>query len=347
MTTWKTIGQDHLIQALGRSLQQDRLSHAYLLVGPPQVGKMTLAIDLARAVNCLDEQKRPCGACRQCQRIDGGNHADVQVVGVETDERTERLRAEITIDQVRALEQAATLKPYEGAYRVFIIDGAERLNLYAANALLKTVEEPPPQVLLLLLTSNEEAVPLTLRSRCQRLELRPLSLEAVTELLINEQSLSQERAQLLGRLSGGRLGWTLAATADTAVMEERAHQLQRLQEVVDGGLEVRFEYARELAAQYGRSRETVRQVLGLWLQWWRDLLVLREGSQELVVNLDYLGADHDGALQMMAHRFQAGEVAGMVSELLATMERLEQNANPRLALDVLMLALPTAAVAAS
>ena len=347
MTTWKTIGQDHLIQALGRSLQQDRLSHAYLLVGPTQVGKMTLAIDLARAVNCLDEQKRPCGTCRQCQRIDGGNHADVQVVGVETDERTERLRAEITIDQVRALEQAATLKPYEGAYRVFIIDGAERLNLYAANALLKTVEEPPPQVLLLLLTSNEEAVPLTLRSRCQRLELRPLSLEAVTELLINEQGLSQERAQLLGRLSGGRLGWTLAATADTAVMEERAHQLLRLQEVVDGGLEVRFEYARELAAQYGRSRETVRQVLGLWLQWWRDLLVLREGSQELVVNLDYLGADHDGALQMMAHRFQAGEVAGVVSELLATMERLEQNANPRLALDVLMLALPTAAVAAS
>ena len=126
-------------------------------------------------------------------------------------------------------------------------------------------------------------------------------------------------------------------------MEERTRQLQRLQEVVDGGLEVRFEYSRELAAQYGRSRETVRQVLGLWLQWWRDLLVLREGSQELVVNLDYLGTDSDGALQRMAHRFQVG----VVSELLATMERLEQNANPRLALDVLMLALPRAAVAAS
>ena len=120
-------------------------------------------------------------------------------------------------------------------------------------------------MLILLLTSNEEAVPLTLRSRCQRLELRPLPLEAVAKLLIDEQGLSQERAQLLGRLSGGRLGWALAAASDSTVIEERTRQLQRLQEVVDGGLEVRFEYSRELAAQYGRARETVRDVLGLWV----------------------------------------------------------------------------------
>ena len=134
--TWKIRGQDHLVTTLAKSIQQERLSHAYLFVGPPQVGKMTLAVDLARAGNCTDGEAKPCGACQQCQRIDDGNHADEQVVQEEAEGQSGRLRAEITIDQVRTIEKASTLKPYEGSYRVFIIDGAERLNLYAANALL-------------------------------------------------------------------------------------------------------------------------------------------------------------------------------------------------------------------
>ena len=337
MPTWKIRGQDHLVQALSRSLQQDRLSHAYLLIGPPQVGKGTLAVDLARAVNCLDEQERPCGACQQCQRIESGIHADVQVIGLAMDERTERPRTEITIDQIRELEQAATLKPYEGACRVFIIDGAERLNQFAANALLKTVEEPPPQVLLLLLTSNEEAILPTLRSRCQRLELRPLAREAVADFLVHEHGLAQEQAHLLAHLSGGRLGWAIAAANAPSILEERAQQLQRLQDVIDGGLEIRFAYAQELAAQFSRSRESVWQALGLWLQWWRDVLVLQEGSLDLVVNLDYREA-----LERLARRVGPVDVALVVKEVVATLQRLEQNASSRLALEALMLMLPRA-----
>ena len=342
MATWKVRGQDHLIQPLERSLQQGQLSHAYLLVGPPHVGKMTLAVGLARAVNCLSDQERPCGECVQCQRIESSMHADVQVVGLTRDERSNRPRTEITIDQIRALEAAATLKPYEGACRVFIIDGVERLNQYAANALLKTLEEPPPQVLLLLLTSDEEALLPTIRSRCQRLELRPLAQEEVADLLVEEHGLSSEQAHLLSRLSGGRLGWAMAAATDAAVLEERGRRLDRLLEVVDGGLEVRFEYARELAAQFTRDREAVRQVLVEWLQWWRDLLVLKEGVLELVVN-----QDRQEALERLVQRFRPLEIAAVVQEVMATLERLEQNANPRLSLEVLMLALPGAVVSVS
>ncbi len=342
MAPWRVRGQDHLVQALQRSLQQDRLSHAYLLVGPPHVGKMTLAQDLARAVNCLADHDRPCGECLQCRRIEGAMHADVQVVELTKDERADRLRTEITIDQVRALQQAAMLKPYEGAYRVFIIDGVERLNQYAANALLKTLEEPPPQVLMLLLTSEEEELLPTIRSRCQRLELRPLSREAVTDLLVDEHGPSVEQARLLARLSGGRLGWAVAAATDANLLEERDRWLARLQEVMDGGLEVRFESARDLAARFGRNRETVREVLGLWIQWWRDLLMLKEEMPELVVNLD-----RQEALVHMAWRLRTREITAAINELVATLERLEQNANPRLALEVLMLALPKAAVSTS
>ena len=333
--TWKIHGQDHITAALERSLLQGQLAHAYLLVGPPQVGKTTLAFQLAQAVNCLSDHDRPCGDCQQCQRVDRGLHADVQVIAPVQDERTGRLRTEIRIDQIRALGQTAALGPYEGRCRVFIIDGVERLSLEAANALLKTLEEPPPQVLLLLLTAQEDGLLPTIRSRCQRLELRPLSEETVVDLLTGEHDVAPEDARLLARLSGGRLGWALAAATDPRVLEERQHRLEDLLQVVDGGLEQRFRYSQELAQQFSRDRAPTQRVLGLWLLWWRDLLMLKEEAPELVVNLDW-----QGTLEERKQRFQRDQVAAVVHELLATLERLEQNASPRIALDVLMLALP-------
>jgi DNA polymerase-3 subunit delta' len=164
----------------------------------------------------------------------------------------------------------------------------------------------------------------------------------VAGLLVEEHGLSPERALLLARLSGGRLGWAVSAATNASVLEERDRRLDRIAEVVDGGLEIRFGYAQELATQFTRNREATRQVLGEWLQWWRDLMVLKEGVPELVVN-----QDRQEVLEQLAQRFQTRKITAVVQEVLATLERLEQNANPRLALEVLMLALPGAAVAAS
>ena len=337
MSHWRIHGQEHLTAALDKGLRQDQLAHAYLLVGPPQIGKTTLALRLSQAVNCLSDHDRPCGDCQQCQRIERGIHPDVQVIAPAQDERTGRLRTEIGIDQIRAVEQTAVLGPYEGRYRVFIIDGVERLSLEAANALLKTLEEPPARVLLLLLTAEEDGLLPTIRSRCQRLELWPLQEEALVALLTEEHGVTSEDALLLARLSGGRLGWALAAATDPKVLEERQRRLDALLEVVDGGVERRFQFAQELAQQFGRDRGAAREALGLWLLWWRDMLMLKEQAPELVVNVDW-----QQTLDQRAQRFQGDQVAMVVRELVATLERLEQNANARIALDVLMLALPGA-----
>lgn len=335
MSPWRSLGQDHLIQTLNRSLDEGRLSHAYLLVGPPHVGKSTLALSMAQAVNCLSDDERPCGQCQQCRRIDGMLHADIHMVTRTSIDSTERVRRDITIDQIREMEQTITLKPFEGSYRVCIIDGAEYLNQHAANALLKTLEEPPPQVLLLLLSSKEEALLATLRSRCQRLELRPMSEGAMTNLLVEEHTLPEDQAGLLARLSAGRLGWALMAIQDETILEERTSELEHLQEVVDGGLELQFKYAQELTTRFGKNPEAVWALLELWIKWWRDVLVLQEGSPEVVVNIDYRDA-----LEQMAHQFDSNEVIGLVRELIETQKRLRENANPRLALEVLMLAIP-------
>ena len=129
----------------------------------------------------------------------------------------------------------------------------------------------------------------------------------------------------------------MAAVANPRLLEERQRRLETMLSVVDGGLERRFQYAQELAQRFGRDRSAAQEELGFWLLWWRDLLVLMQQAPDLVVNVDCRQI-----LEDKARRFQAGEVITVVRELVATMERLEQNANPRIALDVLMLTLPGA-----
>ena len=155
---FRTVGHDKAVKALTRAIDSDRIAHAYLIAGPPQIGKMTLAIDIARAVNCVaDEQPnmfgetepKPCNTCGPCDRITRGLHTDVRVVTLGQDSRG-RTQTLISIDQVREVQREASLRPSEGKYRVFIFDRAEYLSQGAATALLKTLEEPPDQVIFIL-----------------------------------------------------------------------------------------------------------------------------------------------------------------------------------------------------
>ncbi|MBI4339700.1 MAG: DNA polymerase III subunit delta' [Chloroflexi bacterium] len=334
MSSWRIVGQEHITRPLSSALARGQMSHAYLIGGRPLGGKSLLAQAIAQALNCTDTDP-PCGRCSQCQRISRGIHSDVQVITVTPDPETKRMRTVIALDQVREMEQRAALGPYEGKHLVFIIDPAEKLHPTAANALLKTLEEPPPRVTLLLLSGLEQELLPTIQSRCQRLELAPLSAGAIVQVLTQEHSVAPDDAALLARLSTGRLGWALAAAKDPKVLEGRQHGLESLMEVLDNGLERRFQVAQEVASQFSRSRPAAQETLGLWLGWWRDLLLIKTQAPQLIANSDW-----QSSLEERAARYSASQARTVVRELLATLERLEANANPRLALDVLMLSLP-------
>ena len=132
---WQLYGQDHILSQLEPSLQQGRLAHAYLLVGPPHIGKMSLAIHLAQSVNCLEGSGAPCGTCGQCQRIVRGQHADVRIITVFQPEDSRATRTVIGIGDVREALHQANLKPYEGSCSVLIFDGVEFMSEEAANAM--------------------------------------------------------------------------------------------------------------------------------------------------------------------------------------------------------------------
>lgn len=324
---WQVIGQDRIVSLLDYSLKTNAMAHAYLIVGPRRVGKGTLAINMAQALNC-DGPDVPCGECRSCRRILEGKHADITSIGLDS-------RTEIGIDDIRGLQRSANLPPYEGKCKVFIIDEAEYLSTEAANSLLKILEEPPQRVVWLLLAAEEERLLPTIVSRCQRLELRPVSSELVQETLIKSYKVDADKAKLLTHLCHGRLGWALSALANDEVLEQRSQRIDRLVFLLTAGLEQRFAYAQELSTHFSQDRKAGAETIEIWLDWWRDLMLIKGGCREAIINVD-----RKEVLDEQAKALSLAEIKEFLTSLGFLQEAIFKNANPRLALEWLMLRLP-------
>ena len=333
---WQVVGQAKVISLLQRGLERQSLAHAYLMVGPPHVGKMTLALNLAQALNC-EAEEYPCGECVSCQKIISANHPDVQVIGLTRNgNSTEtKLRTEIGIDQIRQMQHSANLPPFEGKYKIFIIRGAEFLSNEAANCLLKTLEEPVGNVVFVLLTVSDSLLPETVVSRCQRLELAPLPAAEVESALHSRWGIEPQKAKLLARLSHGCLGWAISVAGDDSLLEQRTEKIDGLLEVIGSDYEERFAYANQLAVQFAQNRDMVQEVLDLWLDWWRDLLLVKADCCDVITNVDRLAT-----LAEVAQGCSLAQIRSFINSIQAAGEQLRQNANPRLVLEVLMLDMP-------
>jgi len=319
---WQVVGHEWAVELLERSRANGRVAHAYLLIGLPQIGKTTLALNFAQALHCLGEDK-PCGQCRSCLKIAHGNHPDVRVI--------EAVNGTIKIDQIRSMQREVTLSPHEGHWKVYVIRQIERATTEAANCLLKTLEEPPDQVILMLTASDMDQLLPTIISRCQVLNLRPPSVLLVQKVLEGRWGVDPERAKLLARLSGGRLGWAVRASEDEAILRKREKRLDEMIELMGQGRVERLRYAQQLS----QSPDGLREVLDLWLSWWRDLLLLKGGSSTEITNVD-----REATLRSQAQGYNLTQVRDFIEALRTAVWQLEHNANTRLTLEVLMLSLP-------
>jgi len=266
-----------------------------------------------------------------------GKHADVQIIGLTSDGNSAEAkpRAEISIDQVRQMQHSASLPPFEGRYKVFIVDGAEQLSREAANCLLKTLEEPIGKVIFILLATNDRLLPPTVVSRCQRLELPPLAAPEVEAALNSGWGIEPKKAELLARLSHGCLGWAISAAADDGLLQQHTQQLDRLLDIINADYEERFAYAAHLAAQFSQNRGWVQEILNLWLDWWRDLLLVKVGCNDTITNID-----RSAMLIDMAKGYNLTQIKVFINSIQAAGEQLRLNANPQLVLETLMLSIP-------
>jgi len=320
-------------------LDEDRLAHGYLLTGPEHVGKGRLARDLAKAIECLGGRP-PCGACRACRLIEEGRHPDVELVSVgglcdQADHDHGRDSSkDIKICQVRRVERMIVLSPFEGRARVIIIDPADALNAYAADALLKTLEEPPEHVQFILVARDAESLPETVVSRTRRVALGPVPGEEIRDELLR-RGVSAERAALLAQLSEGRIGWALDLATDSSLLERREQSLDEIERLACAGRAARMRLAAETAARYGSNRDDLFAELDVWENWWRDLLLASEGCHDLVANRDRIER-----LEAFARSVSRSGVVGALAALTACRQQITDNVNSRLALEVCVLRLP-------
>jgi DNA polymerase-3 subunit delta' len=218
---------------------------------------------------------------------------------------------------------------------VFIIDGAEFLSNGAANCLLKTLEEPASRVIFILLATSERLLLATVVSRCQRLELPPLAPDEIEAALESRWGVESSKAELAARLCHGCLGWAVSAASDDGLLELRNERIDILLDIIKADYEERFAYAARLATQFSQSRGLVQEVLDLWLDYWRDLLLVKAGCSDIITNIDQLAT-----LVEMAESYSLAQIKAVVDSIRAAGLQLRQNANPRLVLEVLMLDIP-------
>ncbi len=164
-------GQERAVAALRRALASDRVPHAYLFAGPAHSGKYTTALALASAMNCLQSPGEGCDACVPCHKIDTGIHPDVVTLQPEGEGATQKVKIGTIRDQVVA---RVGLPPHEGRARIYLIEEAGAMQVAAANALLKTLEEPPARTHFFLMTTAPDQLLPTIRSRCQRVTFAAL-----------------------------------------------------------------------------------------------------------------------------------------------------------------------------
>jgi DNA polymerase-3 subunit delta' len=353
---WTTFGHPGATRLLSKSSEVGRLAHAYLITGPDKVGKRTLAIDIACMVNSEpvvdmfgEAPSVDLSTSQQADRIRRGIHSDVRVIDTNTeldkdsrksnasadDDAPARGRQTVSIEHIRDLIVESATTPFEGTKKVFIIDGAHRMVEAAFNAMLKTLEEPSDDVMIILTAPTAEALPETVVSRCQRIDLRPVDSNVIEAELIERFEAEESQAHSLSRLARGCPGWAIDALKDPTIIDAHNQAILRFAEIITGNVEERFRYARQTGGQFWRDRDAVLAEMQRWLEWWRDVAMLRHKLDDQVTNTEWLGLLSD-----IARELKEAQISLAVTSIQSAQSALEANAVPQLTLEVMMLDLP-------
>jgi DNA polymerase-3 subunit delta' len=333
--------QSKVAQLLQRSLERNRLGHAYLFTGGSLEELELVARTLAKTLNCQSPPRRAennlpldsCDACDSCHRIDELNHPDILWIRPESKSRI------ITIDQMRELMQTVNLKPTVAEFKVAVVVCADRLNVQAANAFLKTLEEPPAKSILILLTTEPQRILETILSRCLRLNFAGEAARFKSEHVQWLASFSEEAAKsersLLGRYR--LLGLVLKKLAEQKAEIDKAltarSPLERYDELDPKMREkLEDELAAGIEAEYRRQRADLIALL----QWWlRDVWL-----QSLALGKEMVSfADLISAAQTVAQRISPAEALENLQVVDRLQRQLNSNVQEALALEVGLLKL--------
>ena len=330
--------QPAALSTLRNALAAERLAHAYLFVGPSGVGKKRTALALAQALLCPEQAGTGCESCATCRAVANGAHPDLSLVAPQAGKTT------LGIDQVRELQHFLSLQSARGNRKIGVIEDAQVLTPQAQSSLLKIVEEPPGSTLLVLLSVSAASLSRPLLSRCQQVRFAALPPATVEQLLVQQHALPPPaEAHVLALYSRGSIGRALSLDA-LVFTEERRHLLDALEQLEGAPFGRVSELAEWLVADRRKKSRTKTNRpersaggdrLELILSWYEERLRYVLLGQDGVIRY----ADCLPALARAAQGLGVEEALRQLSLVYATIRALERNANPRLAVEDMLLQL--------
>ncbi|MDH4184419.1 MAG: DNA polymerase III subunit [Nitrospinota bacterium] len=320
-------GQATAVRILKAALPPGSPGNGYLFAGPAGVGKMTTALAWARALFCTDLQNQDaCGRCGPCLKTQHENNPDLLILAPMV--RDKKVKEEIDIATVRGLISRLGFKPYEASRKVAIIKDADRLNLDAANALLKTLEEPSADTVLILTASNPARLPATIISRCRALRFNPAPVEVMVDYLTSNKGVDKAQARTLAVLSRGAIG-----SADPERLKTDMELRSLALEFIGGARSAPVAecYVRARVMDKAKERDTVDKFLVMVLALLREMAVMKfTGKRDKLVNIDIIEEIEKAGRHYSGRRIL--DAASMVEGLMASRSL---NINPFLVVSLL------------
>jgi len=303
------LGHDRPLSIIKAYLANSSFSGAYIFSGPEGIGKRMVAKLIAGRLNCTGQADRPCESCSSCLKTQKEEHPDLHII--------QNGQSQIKIEDIRGILKQASLRPYEGVSKVFIIDNAHKLNSEAANSLLKVLEEPPKDVLIILVTHKPQNIIKTVLSRCKVIKFFPLIREQLETVLIKNYALDKTSAHFLAYYAEGRLGLALRLK-DTSLLREK-------NKIFDS-----FILSSKPLDHFmmNQSKEQLQVCLNILASWFRDIYLLKAGlGDKETIHLDR----HSDLLKLIP-RFSFKQLDEIMSTLSESSLYLEKNINSKLLL---------------
>ncbi|MDC3414887.1 DNA polymerase III subunit delta' [Aquibacillus sp. 3ASR75-11] len=324
MKTWTEMAsiQPLVSKMLTNGFKQNRVSHAYLFYGPKGTGKRAMGSLLTKTLFCKKKTDiEPCQDCKDCHRIDSGNHPDVH--WISPDGQT------IKKEQILHLQKEFTYTGMESNQKVYIIDQADRMTTNASNRLLKFLEEPNKETTAILLTENSQSILQTIRSRCQMMAFKPLNTVALQNQLM-DKGLTEANARLMVALTNN-LSDAMELDKDEWFANARKIVVQLI-EVLQSKPEESLLFIHNSWMHHFKDREQIQQGLDLLLLWFKDLIYHATGNEALIVFMY-----EQERMEKSALIWSRQHITNVLQSIMDAKKKIGQNVNPALVMEQLTL----------